>query len=145
MRKVVLAQHHSNIRHGLREILQTVPEVSVIGTTASGQELLAQCRTAVWDIALLDLMLPGENWLDVVRAMRQECPDLQVIMMSFALDPDVIRLCLSLGIRGYLASENVPDEMGDAVAAVLKGATYLSRAAAQALIDDSRRRGLSSA
>jgi DNA-binding NarL/FixJ family response regulator len=145
MRKVVLAQHHSNLRHGLREILQTVPEVSIIGTTASGQELLAQCRTAAWDIALLDLMLPGENWLDVVRAMRQECPDLQVIMMSFALDPDVIRLCLSLGIRGYLASENVPDEMGDAVAAVLKGATYLSRAAAQALIDDSRRRGLSSA
>jgi DNA-binding NarL/FixJ family response regulator len=67
---------------------------------------------------------------------------LQVIMMSFALDPDVIRLCLSLGIRGYLASENVPEEMGEAVAAVLKGATYLSRAAAQALIDDSRRGGL---
>lgn len=142
MRKIVLAQHHSNIRHGLREILQAVPEVSVIATTASGQELLAQCRTAVWDVALLDLTLPGENALDIVRTMRQECPDLQVIMMSFALDPDMIRLCLSLGIRGYLASENVPEEMGEAVAAVLKGATYLSRAAAQALIDDSRRGGL---
>jgi two-component system, NarL family, response regulator NreC len=131
MRKVVLAQHHSDLRHGLREILQRLPEVSVIGTTATGHELLAQCRQAAWDVAILDLRLPGENPIEIVRTMLQECP-------SFTLEPDRIRLCLSLGVAGYLASENVPDEMGDAVASVLKGATYLSRAAAQALIDDSQ-------
>ena len=139
MRKVVLAQHHSELRHGLREILQRVPEVSISGTTATGQELAAQCRQAAWDVAILDLRLPGENVIDIVRTMRQDCPNLRVIMMSLTLEPDRIRLCLSLGVVGYLAAEDVPEEMGDAVAAVLKGATYLSRAAAQALIDDARR------
>jgi DNA-binding NarL/FixJ family response regulator len=139
MRKVVLAQHHSDSRHGLREILAAVPDVMVIGTAAAGQELLAKCRSAVWDVAVLDLTLPGENALQLVRTIRQVCPGLRVIVMSPALDPDRIRLCLGLGVVGYLASDNVPEEIGDAVAAVLKGATYLSRSAAQTLIDDSRR------
>src|SRR5687768_7997760 len=140
MRKVVLAHHHSNIRHGLREILQTVPEVTVIGTTATSQELLGVCRTAAWDVVVIDLTLPGENMLEVLETFRLERPNLPVIIMSFALEADQIRQCLNLGVRGYLAAENVPEEMGDAVAAVLKGATYLSRSAAQALIDDPRRR-----
>ena len=140
MRKVVLAHHHSNIRHGLREILQTVPDVTVIGTTATSQELLGTCRTAAWDVVVLDLTLPGENMVEVLETLQRECPNLRVIIMSIALEADQIRQCLNLGVRGYLASENVPEEMGDAVAAVLKGATYLSRTAAQALIDDTRRR-----
>jgi DNA-binding NarL/FixJ family response regulator len=135
---VILTQHATDPRHTLKEILQVLPDVMVIGTQAAAHELAALCRTARWDVALLDFTGPADEPFEVISLLRRERPDLRLIMLTRALDPDHIRQCLSLGVRGYLAAQDGPREAGSAVRAALDGAVYLSPSAARALIDASQ-------
>jgi DNA-binding NarL/FixJ family response regulator len=134
---VILTRHATDLRHGLKEILEAVPNVRVIGTQAAAYELLALCRTASWVIAVLDFIGPAENTLEIFGRLRRERPDLRLIVMARSLDPNHIRHCLGLGVRGYLAAQDLPNELGSAVRAVLAGAVYLSKSAAHSLRDDS--------
>ena len=89
-------------------------------------------------ITLLDFTSPADEPIAVISLLRRERPDLRLIMLTRTLDPDHIRLCLGLGVRGYLAAQDGLSETGSAVQAALAGAVYLSPSAARALIDASR-------
>jgi DNA-binding NarL/FixJ family response regulator len=129
----LLIQHRIDLKHGLKEVLESVPHVAVIGTTALPSELAALCRTARWDVVLLNYSQSADFGFEVIRSFRQERPELRLIVIGPALQPDHICRYLNLGIRGYLAAEDVPEQIGSAVAAVLAGAVFLSRAAARCL------------
>jgi DNA-binding NarL/FixJ family response regulator len=132
---VILVQHPHDLRHGLPELRGALPHFTAIGTQAAAEEVLAHCRTANWDIVLLDFSDRTEKSIEVVKRLRRERPDMRLIIKSGVLDPAHIRRCLGLGIRGYLAALDGPAEIGNAVRAVWIGAVYLSRSAAQGLID----------
>jgi DNA-binding NarL/FixJ family response regulator len=136
MRPVILAQHRTNPEHGLQAILAAAPEITIIGTTAPWPELATLCRTALWDLAVLDVTGSETQASEIVHAIGLERPDLRLIVAGLGPDAREIRLCLRLGARACLLVENVPNELGAAVRAVLAGATYLSRGAAQVLLDD---------
>ena len=133
MPKVLIADDHAIVRAGIRQILVEEAGVETVGEAGTGPAALEACRTSAWDLLLLDVTLPGRSGVDVLRDLRRECPELPVIMLSFYLDPDYISQCLSAGAAGYLAKESLPEDLPQAVGAVLAGQRYVSRAVAQAV------------
>jgi DNA-binding NarL/FixJ family response regulator len=121
------------VRRGLREILAEDSTISKIEEAPNAASALALARAHAWDIILLDISLPDASGVIVLRTLRAERPAQRVIMFSFHESLGVVRLCLRAGAAGYLTKEAGPEELLDAIHAVLAGRIFVSRAVAEAL------------
>jgi DNA-binding NarL/FixJ family response regulator len=113
-------------------------DIAPIGQALNGEQLVAACRTGPWDLAIVDLLDPGHDALEIVSRLRQECPAMPLIAVSFNLEPGVLQDCLRLGVLGLIASEDLADELAAAIHSALAGERYLSRAVRDTLDDAAR-------
>jgi len=124
--KLLIADDHALVRRGLKTLLQTIdPGLEVLEADSFPEVLEHMVRNDDISLVLLDLVLPGTNGLDGLRLVREQYPDVAVLIVSMSEDPTDIRDALALGAVGY-----VPKSTGDAVLAgairlVLAGGTYL--------------------
>jgi DNA-binding NarL/FixJ family response regulator len=124
---VLVAGRHAGTRRGLTALLRPMPQVAAVREVEDAPTLLAFCRAAACDVVVLDAALPAYSEQPLVTLILQTRPRTPVIVHSFSLDYDLIQQCLRLGARGYLAAEDLGDEIAPAVRAVLAGKTYLSQ------------------
>lgn len=146
MLRVLIADDHFRVRQGLRDMLReglgpasratpgTGPlgaaadhETVVVGEARTGHEALDQVRAQAWDVVVLDVNLPDQSGLEVLRQIRQERPTLPVILLSLHPGTQYIKGSLKAGAAGYLNKETAPDELIDAIRTVLAGGVYVSR------------------
>ena len=80
--KVLLVDDHQVVRAGIRQILSETSDITVTDEAASGEELLTNLKTVSYDVIVLDISLPGMNGLEVLGRLKQDQPDLPVVMMS---------------------------------------------------------------
>jgi two-component system, NarL family, invasion response regulator UvrY len=125
---ILVADDHAVVRQGLKEVLLEEGDILEVGEAASGPAALELCRTRAWDALVLDITMPGRSGVEVLRQLRQDCPTLPIIMISFYLDLDYIQQVLDAGAAGYVAKEDMPEDVVPAVRAVLAGQRYLSQA-----------------
>ena len=135
MTQVLIVDDQPLVRRGLREILAEDSRISAVGEAATAAEALALARDQDWDIVILDISLPDASGVSVLRQLRSEQPTLRIIMFSFHTAEAVVRACLRAGAAGYLTKEAGPDQLLDAIQAVLAGRRYVSPAVAAALDD----------
>jgi two-component system invasion response regulator UvrY len=135
MTQVLIVDDQPLVRRGLREILAEDPTISAVGEAATAAEALALAREQAWDIIVLDISLPDESGVSVLRQLRAEQPALRIIMFSFHTAEAVVRACLRAGAAGYLTKEAGPDQLLDAIQTVLAGRLFVSPAVAAALDD----------
>jgi len=102
MIRVLLADDHAVLRDSLRAFLSLHPDIEVVGEAADGAEAVAQVRSLRPDLLLLDLAMPGIGGLEVLRAVRGETPECQVLVLTQHEAPDYILAALQSGARGYL-------------------------------------------
>ncbi len=129
MPKVLIVDDHAVVRSGLHAFLQEEAEGYEVLEAATGQQALDLCRGEPWDVVVLDLSLPGLSGQKVLQQLREDCPALPVLMLSFALEADHVRQSLDAGAVGYVAKEEFPDHILPAIEAALVGRRYLSPAA----------------
>ncbi|MDQ1812345.1 response regulator transcription factor [Massilia sp. CCM 9210] len=117
--KVLLVDDHAIARNGVRLMLGTADDIEVAGEAANAQEAMLLVQADEFDVALVDITMPGKNGLDLLRALRLERPKLAVLILStYAEDIYAVR-ALKLGAAGYL-TKDAPT--GVLVAAVRKAA-----------------------
>lgn len=134
MLKVLIADDHAIVRRGLKEILQEAFDTTVIvGEASTGPEALNQAQAERWDIAVLDITMPGRGGLDVLKALKHEQPNLPVLILSMHSGSHYVLESLKAGASGYLNKEAAPDELVKAIETVLAGERYVSRALVQTL------------
>jgi DNA-binding NarL/FixJ family response regulator len=126
MLKVLIADDHAIVRKGLKDILREAAEQAVVGEASNGQEALDLARTDTWDVIILDITMPVVDGLKVLRELKQWRPALPVLMLSMHGTPQYVRGALKQGAAGYLSKESAPEELLDAIRAVLAGKTYVS-------------------
>ena len=133
--KVLLVEDHIVVRDGLAAVLATMSDCLLVGAVGTGAEALAAVPTFEPDVVLLDVHLPDISGLEVMRQLRTapKCPAFLILTSS---DSDhTIRQAFDLGARGYVIKSGGVDELTQAVQAVARGKRYLSRDAAEQLLE----------
>ncbi len=135
---VLVVDDHAIVRKGLKSILADTPDLSVCGEAASAQEALQCIQQRVCDIVLLDIDLPDQNGLEVLKQVLALQPTARVLMLSVHAEAQYAVRALRAGAAGYLPKDSAPEELVGAIRRVMSGAAYLTAAAAAALAQEVR-------
>ena len=133
MLSVFVADDHAIIRQGLKQILSDTADIRLGGEAATGQETLRLIRGQRCDVLVLDLNMPGISGLEILRTLKQEQPDLPVLVLSIHAEDQYAVRCLKAGAAGYLTKESAPEELVKAIRQVVSGGKYVSRGLAEFL------------
>lgn len=130
--RVVVAEDHDAVRSGLVTLLDSAPDIAVVGAAADGDAALAAAREHRPDVVLTDVRMPGVTGIDITPALRETGARVLVIS-GFALDAYVLG-ALAAGADGYLARTEPPEQILAAVHAVHRGDAVLSAAATRTVV-----------
>ncbi len=122
---VVLADDHSVVRHGLRQLLETSGGFSVVAQAADVPSTLEAVRRWRPDVLVLDLNMPGGSSLDAVPQLRQDSPGTQIVVLTMQSEPAYARRALSAGVVGYVLKDAADEEVVDAIRRAAVGERYL--------------------
>ena len=136
MIRVLLADDHPVVRHGLRVLLEAQADIDVVGDVANGRELLRQAQQLKPDVVLLDIAMPEMNGIEATLQMRDSCPSTQILILSMHSTTEHIFRALQAGARGYLLKDSAGSEVVEAVRVVHAGRRYLSHKIAATVVDD---------
>lgn len=136
MLRVAIVDDHAIVRAGFREMLADELGIVVAFEAASGEEALACLRETACDVLLLDLGLPGQSGVDVLRAVRQRQPDLRVLVLTGYPEERYALAMIRNGADGYLCKDGGRDELLRAVRIVAQGRRYVSARMAELLADE---------
>ena len=136
--KILIADDHELIRHGLRGLLRDhLSDVDII-EASNAKEAVAAALKGGWDLALVDINMPGRSGLELIRDLRQMHPTLPVLVVSAHTEEDFALRALKLGAAGYVSKQSAADVLVAAVKKVLSGGRYVSPAVAEKLARDKR-------
>lgn len=130
MIRVLIADDHALLRHGLKALLGASGGIEVVAEAADGREALRAAQAAAPDVAILDLAMPELNGIEAARLLRERRPQTRVIVLSMHSSSEHVHRALAAGADGYLLKEAAADEAAAAVRAVHAGKRYLSQALA---------------
>jgi DNA-binding NarL/FixJ family response regulator len=136
MTRVLLADDHALVRAGLRKLLESVPDLQVVGEVGDGLALLALVAQLQPDLVLMDIAMPGLNGLEATARVMKDWPRTRVLILSMHQNEEYVRQALRHGAAGYLLKDAAPLELDQALAVVLRGETYLSPAVSKGVLSD---------
>lgn len=136
---ILLVDDHALFRAGISALLRSTGEVMNVHEASDAGQALAMLRTTPVDLVLMDIsMPPGQSGLAVLQAMKDEHPQLPVLMLSAHVNLTYVQRALALGASGYLVKSAGPAEFRLAMAAVRAGRHHLSPEAASLLVTSTR-------
>lgn len=131
--RVVLADDHQIVRQSLRILLDSRPDVTVVGECNNGREAVEMAEKLHPAIVLMDIAMPELNGIEAARQIRRQSPATRVIMLSAYGDPEQVKLALRAGALGYIIKRSDIEELVMAIKLVSRGNTYLSSDLAEQL------------
>ncbi len=131
MIRVLVADDHPVVRHGLCTMLEIEDDIVVVGRAADGEEAVQQARETRPDIILLDVQMPNVDGIEALRRIRADNPEARVIVLTTYRNEDYIFPSLEAGARGYLLKDASRTELAAAVRAVHRGESLLDPQVAQ--------------
>jgi two-component system response regulator NreC len=134
--KILLADDHAIFRAGLKLLLESQPDFSVIGEAASGQEAIGAVKELGPDLVLMDVTMPGINGFEATRRIKAEYPKTQVLALTMHENEQYFFQMLHAGAAGYVIKGAPPEELIEAIRSVTQGQAYLSPALTRRLLDD---------
>lgn len=134
--RVLLADDHTLVRSGIRSLLQSLENVSVVGEAGDGLTALQLIEQLIPDVVLMDIAMPGLNGLETLTRIQAQFPRVRVIILSMHTNEAYISRALQSGAVGYLLKDAATVELELALQAVGRGDTYLSPAVSKQLIAD---------
>jgi len=139
--RVVIADDHGIVRSGIRLLLETQPDLEVIGEAADGVEARDLVVRERPDLAILDVKMPGLTGLQATREIKAQAPGVQVLILSMHDDERYLFEALKAGASGYVLKSQADSDLLEAVRSVERGEPFLSPGAQQSLIRDLLERG----
>jgi len=134
--RVLLADDHTLVRAGLRQLLHSLPDVQVVGEAGDGREALQMVEMLQPDIALMDIAMPGLNGLEATARVASDFAAVRVIILSMYSDKEYVLRALRVGAAGYLLKDATAVQLEDAIKSVSSGEMYLSSAVSKHIIAD---------
>lgn len=123
--RVMLVDDHAVLREGLQFMLKQIDDVDVVAEASDGLEALALIDKAEPDVLLMDVKMPNLDGLGTLERLREDHPDLPVVILSMYDDPEYVEQALYLGAVGYLLKTVGLEELERAIRAAHQGDGYL--------------------
>ena len=133
MTRVLIADDHTVVRHGLREILTREFGRLTIAEAKDTRETLERLVKEKWDLILLDINMPGRSGLDVLEDLKRLRPETAVLVLSAYPEEEFAVRAFKLGASGYLNKQSAFDELISAVKRILEGGKYVTATLAERL------------
>ena len=132
--RVMIVDDHDMVRRGLTTFLKVQAGLELVGEASGGEEAVSLCDQLRPDVVLMDLVMPGMDGAAATRAIRERCPEIQVIALTSFKEKELVEGALQAGAIGYLLKNISSDELADAIREAHAGRPTLAPEAAQVLI-----------
>jgi DNA-binding NarL/FixJ family response regulator len=136
--RLLIADDHAVVRHGLAQLVATFADVEVVGAAADGEAAVALCAERGPDVVLMDLEMPVLDGIEATRRIKASQPDVAVVVLTSFSDRERILDALDAGAAGYLLKDVEPEELEKAIAAAARGEAPLDPKAARTLLSARR-------
>ncbi len=128
--RILLADDHPLFRQGLRSLLDTLPDLEVVGEARTGEQAIALAQTVQPDLVIMDIQMPEMNGIEATRRMTQSMPHPAILIVTMFEDDASLFSAMRAGARGYVIKDAEPDDILRAIAAVGQGEAIFSPAIA---------------
>ena len=134
--RILLADDHTILRHGVRLMLERQPDFQVVGEAENGREAIELTLRENPDVVILDIAMPLLNGIEAAKRITEEQPKTAVVILSMHSDEAYILKALRAGARGYLLKDSAETDLIHAIRAVSAGKAFFSPAVSKVLADD---------
>ncbi|MDA8224856.1 MAG: response regulator transcription factor [Betaproteobacteria bacterium] len=131
--RVYIVDDHAIVREGVKQILADTPDMVWAGDSDNGHEAIRMARQGGFDLLLLDISMPERSGIEVLKQIRKEVPEINVLILSMHREDQYAIRTLKAGASGYLNKQSAPDELVGAIREIVAGRKYISKEVAQAL------------
>jgi DNA-binding NarL/FixJ family response regulator len=133
MIKVLIADDHTIVREGLKQIVNETCDIAVADEARNGQEVLDKINKQQFDVIVLDISMPGLNGIEILKQIRSHNAKLPVLILSIYPEEQYAVRVLRAGASGYMTKESAPDELINAIRTVSLGGKYITHSIAEKL------------
>ena len=133
---VLLVDDHAVVRDGIRARLEQDPNFEVVGEAVNGREAIIKAGELLPDVVLMDISMPVMNGMDAARQLRNDYPNMKVIILTMHEHKEYIQGVIRCGAHGYIVKDVSSSEMINAIKTVCQGETYYSSCVSQMMYDD---------
>lgn len=124
--RILIADDHGIIRDGIRALLNSEPDMEVVGVADTGRHALELVKKLKPDLVIMDIAMPELNGIEATRQLVKDYPSLRILALSTHSDHRYVSEMLHAGAVGYLLKDGVFDELRFAIQAIKRGQSYLS-------------------
>ncbi|HET7731028.1 MAG TPA: response regulator transcription factor [Usitatibacter sp.] len=133
MIRVVVADDHTIVREGLKQLLGAAGDLEVVGEAQNGHEVMERVRGMEFDLLLLDMSMPGKSGIELIKQVRAEKPKLRILVLSMHEEHQYAVRAIRAGAAGYLTKESASRQLVEAIRKVASGGAFISSEVAQQL------------
>jgi DNA-binding NarL/FixJ family response regulator len=123
--RILLADDHVTVRHGLKLLIDSQPDMKVIFEASDGQSAVQKALELKPDVVVMDISMPGMNGLLATRTLKERQPDGAIITLTRHGDDAYLQELLRAGVSGYVLKQSAPNELLQAIRAAAAGGQYL--------------------
>jgi DNA-binding NarL/FixJ family response regulator len=126
--RILLAEDHETIRDGLKLLVNSQPDMEIVGEADNGRVVLQLAQELLPDVVVMDVSMPELNGLQATKKLKQKCPQVKVVTLTRHTDDGYLQQLLQAGASGYVLKQSKSAELLRAIRAVVNGQTYLDPA-----------------
>ena len=134
--RILLADDHNVMRRGLKLLLESQPEFTVVAEAADGRQAVEQAEATSPDVAVLDIAMPNLNGIEAAQRIVSQRPHTAVVILSMHSDEGYVLRALKAGAKGYLLKDSAEGDLIEAIATVHQGKTFFSKEIGKMLVED---------
>lgn len=136
MIRIIVADDHTIVREGLKQLLAAAGDLQVVGEAQNGHDVMARVRDLDSEVLLLDMSMPGRSGIDLIKQIRLEKPRLRILILSMHEEQQYAMRAIRAGASGYLTKESAPAQLLSAIRKIAAGGAYISSAVAEQIALD---------
>ena len=133
---VVIADDHALFRRGLTMVLESEPDIEVVGEANDGHEVVALAEKHMPDLVLMDVRMPGRGGIDAAQAIKDAVPHTKILMLTISDEEEDLYDAIKVGASGYLLKEISIEEVADSIRQVNAGQSLISPSMASKLLTE---------
>ena len=141
MIRIVIADDHTIVREGLKQLLAAASDIDVVAEARNGQEVMHQVRGNDFDVLLLDMSMPGKSGTELIKQVKDEKPKLRILVLSMHEERQYAVRAIKSGASGYLTKDSASTQLVTAIRKVSSGGAFISAEVAEALALSARSQG----
>lgn len=136
MIRIVLADDHTIVREGLKQLLASANDLTVVGEASDGHAVMAKVRAEEFDVLLLDMSMPGKSGIELIKQVHAEKSKLRILVLSMHEEPQYAVRAIKAGAAGYLTKDSASGLLVSAIRKVAGGGAFISPEVAEQLAFD---------